>query len=763
MVQQPATPTHRVAPNAAEPDARLRLLPRPAQAGAAELWGGIECTVNRVGDAWFDQLARSGHAERLDDLDRIAALGIRTLRYPVLWERVAPDGLERADWRWVDERLGRLRELGIRPIVGLVHHGSGPAGTHLLDPGFADGLAAFARAAAERFPWVEDWTPVNEPLTTARFAALYGHWYPHARDERVFIRALVTQCRAVQQAMGAIRDVIPQARLVQTEDLGKTWSTPPLAYQAAYENERRWLSLDFLCGRVSRTHPLWAHLWWLGLDADDLFPLLEEPCPPDVIGFNYYLTTERFLDHRLEHYPPALHGGNGRDAYADVEAVRVRQDGIDGVGPLLREAWTRYRRPLAITEAHLGCTREDQLRWLAEAWRAAHAARAEGIDLRAVTVWSLLGAYDWHCLLTRCDEVYEPGAFDLRAPAPRPTALARLAAQLAAGEEPDHPLLADPGWWRRPERLLYPPWPPDSAGEAGPSHLGGREPGAGAPDAVPHAISKEPGRTSGPRVLPRPRPRPLLIVGAEGPLGATIVAACRGRGIRVLPLAAGALVDPAVVAGFFDEQAPWAVVDARLRQAPVRGEDGAGRLQAVVREAEWLAAACGERSLPLVVVSSSLVFDGAKADPYVESDPVGPVDPPGRLHAAVEAVVAACHPAPLVIRTGLPLPTAVAIGGPPLPIEAAAPTDPRRPVSVATLPDLAHAVLDLLIDEESGIWHLAHPEAVPWQELRQALEAKGIATGAAARSVLQGPATVLGSERGWVMPPLAQALDRLAG
>ena len=57
-----------------------------------ELWGGLECTINRVGDAYFDQLARCGHYGRLDDLDAIAALGLRTLRYPALWERIAPDG-----------------------------------------------------------------------------------------------------------------------------------------------------------------------------------------------------------------------------------------------------------------------------------------------------------------------------------------------------------------------------------------------------------------------------------------------------------------------------------------------------------------------------------------------------------------------------------------------------------------------------------------------------------------------------------------------
>src|ERR671916_420912 len=191
-----------------------------------ELWGGIECTVNRVGDRYCDQVVLTGHEHRLDDLDRFADLGLRTLRYPVLWERVVPP-----------------------------------------DP--AHHLARYARAVSERYPWVDAFTPVNEPLTTARFAALYGHWYPHARDEQQMVRALVHQCRAVQLAMREIRQVNPNAQLVQTEDLGRVWSTPPLRYQADYENERRWLSLDLLCGRVNEQHPLWRHLQWLGLTWEE--------------------------------------------------------------------------------------------------------------------------------------------------------------------------------------------------------------------------------------------------------------------------------------------------------------------------------------------------------------------------------------------------------------------------------------------------------------------------------------------------------------
>src|SRR5215216_461765 len=97
-----------------------------------EVWGGIECSVNRIEERYHNQLTLGGHAVRADDLDRIASLGIRTVRYPVLWELTAPQP-GAADWLWLDERLTRLRSLGLDPIAGLVHHGSGPRHTSLLD------------------------------------------------------------------------------------------------------------------------------------------------------------------------------------------------------------------------------------------------------------------------------------------------------------------------------------------------------------------------------------------------------------------------------------------------------------------------------------------------------------------------------------------------------------------------------------------------------------------------------------------------------
>lgn len=419
-----------------------------------ELWGGIECTINRVGDQYFNQLELNGHLQRIDDLDRIAALGIRTLRYPVLWEQLAPESLGQIDWTWSDERLGKLRELGIRPIVGLLHHGSGPRYTSLIDPEFAATLAEFARAVAERYPWIDAYTPVNEPLTTARFSGLYGHWYPHGRDERTFARCLLNQLRGVVLAMRAIRKVNPRALLVQTEDFGKTFSTPLLAYQATFENERRWMTWDLLGGKVRHEHRMWHHLRWCGVPEEEIEWFAEHRCPPDIIGVNYYITSERFLDSNIGAYSADCCGGNGRHVYADSEAVRV-QRGIDGPKKLLREVCDRYGLPVAVTEAHLGCTCDEQVRWLNEIWESAKALRTKGCDVCAVTAWSLFGAHNWNTLLTRDDGEYESGAFDVREGAPQRTALADMIEALARHGWYEHPALTTPGWWHRSSRVVH--------------------------------------------------------------------------------------------------------------------------------------------------------------------------------------------------------------------------------------------------------------------------------------------------------------------
>lgn len=420
---------------------------RPIPAPVA-LWGGIECTVNRIGDTYQDQLHRNGHHHRVGDLEAVAALGLQTLRYPLIWERCAPDQPDQLDWRWSDERLAELRRLRIQPIVGLIHHGCGPRYATFDQPAFEHELPRFARAVAERYPWVNAYTPVNEPLTTARFAGLYGHWYPHTTHDRMFADILLRQCRATARAMREIRAVNPDAQLIQTDDLGYIHGSPLLRYQTDFENSRRWVTWDLLSGQVQPGHPMWEYFRYVGVPEADLWAFAENPCPPSVIGVNHYLTSERYLDADVHRYPPHRYSHNGRHTYVDTEIVRAAPEQRIGLAGLLMQAWERYRLPLAVTEVHLGCTVDEQLRYLWDFWCEANAARQQGADVRAITTWALFGSYDWNSLLTRCDNYYEPGAFDVRDGTLRPTELAGLIRALAKGQPAEHLVPSGLGWWQ---------------------------------------------------------------------------------------------------------------------------------------------------------------------------------------------------------------------------------------------------------------------------------------------------------------------------
>jgi len=415
----------------------------------------MECTINRVHDEYFDQLHHSGHYYREGDIDLFAGLGLKKMRYPILWEHHQPDKYRTINWSGTESKLKALRAKNIGVIAGLVHHGSGPAFVNMMKDSFAEGLAKYAAQVAERFPWIEYYTPVNEPLTTARFCGLYGLWAPHGKSDNSFCRILINECKATVLAMAAIRVFNPVAKLVQTDDLAKIHSSPVLNYQAEFENERRWLSFDLLCGRVDNNHTLWHYLTDNGIARSELEFFMDNPCPPDILGINYYLTSERYLDECKENYPSHTHGTNGRDSYADVEAVRVGKVRPDGVQQLLTTAWDRYNIPIAITEIHLHCTREEQMRWLNEAWLAANDLKNNGIPVVAITPWALLGSFGWDQLLTRSYGTYEPGVFDISDGYPRPTILAAMISAYSRYETFQHAALDCPGWWKRSCRVAY--------------------------------------------------------------------------------------------------------------------------------------------------------------------------------------------------------------------------------------------------------------------------------------------------------------------
>jgi dTDP-4-dehydrorhamnose reductase len=372
------------------------------------------------------------------------------------------------------------------------------------------------------------------------------------------------------------------------------------------------------------------------------------------------------------------------------------------------------------------------------------------VDVRAVTAWSLLGAYDWHNLLTRNEGQYEPGVFDLRAPRPRPTALARMLNDLSHGREHDHPVLDAPGWWRRLERLQYAPVARRPHSPANSLH--------GANIKGGHA-------------------RPLLITGATGTLGRAFARICEVRGLayHLLSRREMDVADASSVEHALTEYEPWAVINTA---GYVRVDDAETDAERCMREnatgSLTLAQACARSEIKLVTFSSDLVFDGKKQTAYVETDETSPLNVYGHSKAEAEREVLSRLPDALVIRTS-------AFFGPwdeynfvTMALRTLASGHRFRAandafVSPTYVPDLVHATLDLLVDNERGIWHLANAGAVTWADFaRSAAQAAGLdanlveacSTKALKLAAPRPRYSVLTSERGSLLPSLDNALAR---
>jgi dTDP-4-dehydrorhamnose reductase len=699
---------------------------------APEIWAGVECTVNRLRTGYHDQIRASGHEYRLDDLDKFAELGIRTMRVPMLWERVETTPGQ-YDWTWADAYMERLLLLGITPVLGLLHHGSGPSDTDLLDPAMPERFAAYAGMVAARYPYVISYTPINEPLTTARFSGLYGHWYPHHRSDASFLTALVNQLWATVLALERIKAVVPHAQLVQTEDLGEAQGDAPIAYQVAFENDRRWLTWDLLTGRVGPGHPLWNYLaHHVGTDA--LWRFVERPCPPSLIGINHYVESDRYLTIDSGHMANAAAGGNGIDEYADIAAVRNCSGGKSTFAGLLGTTWERYGIPVALTEVQLTCTREEQMRWLHAAWEGVQDARAKGVEVKAMTAWGLLGHFDWDSLLTRLDGSYAPGVFDIRSGQPRPTALAPMLSAMANGEYKPHPVVqGGDGWWSRIG-------PPSSSVDRSPT-------------------------------------RPVLITGATGTLGKAFARICERRGIPYVLTDRATLdiTDNSAIRLLVDRLWPWAVVNtAAVVDLDLAEQCRERCMRTNADGAISLARECATRDIQFLTFSTDQVFDGTAMRPYQETDATGPLNIYGTSKLLAEQGIASYAPGSLIVRTSSffgPWDVHNFIHHFLRDLRSGDVVHVSRNTSSPTyVPDLVDASLDLLLDQVTGIRHLTNAGAFSWHQLAELVVQRFHAEPSRVSIAVKMPSlrsaqrpvySALGSAHGRLLPTFEHAFDRL--
>ena len=147
----------------------------------------------------------------------------------------------------------------------------------------------------------------------------------------------------------------------------------------------------------------------------------------------------------------------------------------------------------------------------------------------------------------------------------------------------------------------------------------------------------------------------VLQFGATGQVARSLLdrAAQGAVAIDALDRAQADLRDPeGCAAAILQADRPDIVVNAAAYTAVDRAESEEATAHLVNAAAPAaMAAACAQRGLPFIHLSTDYVFDGGSAAPCREDDPVAPLNAYGRSKAAGEAAIAAACPNHVILRT----------------------------------------------------------------------------------------------------------------
>lgn len=328
----------------------------------------------------LDEYELTGHYDRWEsDLELMAQLGVKTARYGVPWHRVNPAPGE-WDWTWADGPLNRLLDLGINPIVDLVHYGL-PAWIEgaYLHPRFDEFLAEYAGRLAERFHGRARWyTPLNEPRITAWYCGKLGWWPPYRHGWRGFAAVMLGLCRGIVRVQQRLREIDPGMVMVHVDPADVyTTEDPALRDEADRRRQIGFLALDLVMGRVGSEHPLYRWLLRHGAAEADLEWFRQNAVTPDIIGLNTYpMFSQKHL-------------------VRTRSGVRIRMSyGSGAVIERLAELyWSHYALPLMISETAARGKRRQA--WLDDSVEAVRRVRAGGIPLVGYTWWPMFALVAW--------------------------------------------------------------------------------------------------------------------------------------------------------------------------------------------------------------------------------------------------------------------------------------------------------------------------------------------------------------------------------
>lgn len=213
----------------------------------------------------------------------------------------------------------------------------------------------------------------------------------------------------------------------------------------------------------------------------------------------------------------------------------------------------------------------------------------------------------------------------------------------------------------------------------------------------------------------------VLITGANGMLGQDLVAAANAVHHEVVALSRDELdvTNPAAVQRTFERELPQAVVNCAAFTKVDRAEaEETAAFHVNAEGAGVVATAAATINAKVVYPSTDYVFDGAKGEPYVESDPPNPRGAYGRTKLAGEIATAQANPRHMIVRTSW----LFGVGGPNFVETMLGLAEKQNEVLVVRdqtgsptfTGHLAQGIVQLLDYEALGIHHVTGSEWCTW-------------------------------------------------
>lgn len=354
----------------------------------AFIWAvGIENTfVTQIseGERTLDEYELTQHYDNWeDDLNLALQSGAGMIRYGIPWYRIEQKPNE-FDWDWVDQVMDYFKaNPSLTPIIDLVHYGT----PHWMKNEFANGrypeyVARFSKTFAKRYgDFVKYYTPLNEPYVTAEFCGLNKVWPPYLEGLSGFYQILTQVSKGIVLTQKAIGAVVSDAVFVHV-DATKRYFTHEerLNQEAALWNENRFVMWELVQGRINEDHPLYEFMMSYGVSPETVEWFAEQNVEPDIVGLNYY---PQFSVHEIT-----------RDTCGQIVFPNVMGTGKD-FKEIASEAYSRYKKPLMITETSYRGSEEERISWLEEILEACNELNEEAVPVKGLTWFPFFDLVDW--------------------------------------------------------------------------------------------------------------------------------------------------------------------------------------------------------------------------------------------------------------------------------------------------------------------------------------------------------------------------------